>query len=268
MSFSTMGPRPPASPIPPATAQTAGKAVATPMAPATGITAAQLRTVDPVTPQDDVVSLSRLGLQARVERSASASESAQNFISGIARKLFGEQAQTSTVAYNLQSARAPVSTDAGNAANVRTDVRFDPGQSAGFTGIGQIVTEEGQTFDFEVAVKYQPSRERADPPRLPPIEPPDVLVLTGKPLPAIEFPGSLNDLFKLLSRELRTDVEGNGNLTLRLQRLVDRAALLAPRARPDDPELTPADRAKAVASTYASTYGSGAAASIGDLSKA
>jgi hypothetical protein len=130
---------------------------------------------------------------------------------------------------------------------------LDLKESASFIGTGQIATEDGRSFDFEVAVKYKANSNEQTLASKQRIEMPDVLVLTGKPLPAIEFPGNLNDLFKLLSRELRTDVsdgENSGNMTLRLQRLVDRAALLAPRARPDDPDASAVERAKAIATTY------------------
>ena len=73
-------------------------------------------------------------------------------------------------------------------------------------------------------------------------------------MPAIKFPGSLADLFKLLGRQLEVSADagkndGNGgNLSLRLIRLVNSAALLAPRARADSPEATPAERNRALAS--------------------
>ncbi|MDM5175833.1 hypothetical protein PO883_01245 [Massilia sp. DJPM01] len=86
-----------------------------------------------------------------------------------------------------------------------------------------------------------------------------MLVLTGKPLPPVKFPGSLNELFKLLGRELSAPVNGTagengdsvgGNLSLRLLRLVDRAALLAPRPRADEPPAATLERSKALAGSY------------------
>lgn len=271
---STLGSRPPAQPVPPANLQVAGKAVGVQFAPASGKVAAQLPTVDPVSLQDDIVSLSILGLQAPVETGISASDAAQNLVSRIAQNLFGGQAQTSTVSYNLASLKtSPVLPAVGTLSQSQREVSFDLNQSINFTGTGQIATADGQVFDFEVAIKYEAKPDVSGAPLPEPItiEPPDMLVLTGKPLPAIEFPGSLNDLFKLLSRELRTDVSGGsppnaGNLTLRLLRLVDQAALLAPRARPDDPEATPVERAKAAATAYANA--NLAPTSVSDLSAA
>lgn len=254
MSMSSApGPRPPASPTLPAFAQAAGKVASLPTAAASGIVPAQLPTVDPVKSRDDVVSLSKQAIQARGnELAVSTSDTAQSFIGKIAKTMFGELTETAAVSYNLGSLKSAVGAPTASAENVR-EVVLDPKQNASFIGTGQIATEDGRSFDFEVAVKYKTTSDESAPAAKQSIEMPDVLVLTGKPLPAIEFPGSLNDLFKLLSRELRTDVsggEGSGNMTLRLQRLVDSAALLAPRARADDPNATAAERAKAIATTY------------------
>jgi hypothetical protein len=259
---SAQGPRPPASTTLPAFAQAAGKVASTPAAPASGNVPAQLPTVDPVRSRDDVVSLSSQSIQARGNDLAiSTSDSAQSFVSKIAKTMFGEVAETASVAYNLGSLKSAVGAPNAASENVK-QATLDLREDASFIGTGQIATGDGRSFDFEVAVKYKAAAEDKPLASKQRIEMPDVLVLTGKPLPAIEFPGSLNDLFKLLSRELRTDVangENGGNMTLRLQRLVDSAALLAPRARPDDPDASAAERAKAVASTYgAGTVGGSA----------
>ena len=262
---SAQGPRPPASPILPAFAQAAGKVASTPATPASGMVPAQLPTVEPVKPRDDIVSLSKQGIQARGnDLAVSTSDSAQSFVGKIASSMFGELAQTATVSYNLGSLKGAVGAPTAQDGNVR-EASLNLNENASFIGTGQIATRDGRTFDFEVAVKYKANANEQSLASKQRIEMPDVLVLTGKPLPAIEFPGSLNDLFKLLSRELRTDVasgEGSGNMTLRLQRLVDSAALLAPRARPDDPNASAAERAKAIATTY------GNAAAGGNLSAA
>lgn len=254
--YSASGARPPASPSLPALAQAAGRTAGAPV-PASGKLPAPLPVADPVTLRDDVVSLSRQGVQARgIEPGVSTSESAQTFIGNIARNMFGEETSTAAVSYNMGAyqARANEAGAAGSERAPRTE-ELDLNQSASFYGIGQIVTRDGQSFDFEVAVKYKADNENVDAAKKPAIEMPDVLVLTGIPLPAIKFPGGLQDLFKLLSRELRTNVsdgDASGSLNLRLMRLVDQAALLAPRARPDTPDVNPAERAKAVASAYGS----------------
>ena len=266
--FSTPGALPPASPTPPVNGQAGGRAVAAQYASASGKIPATLPTVDPVGLQDATVSISYQGLQSGGAGLArSTSESAQSFMNTFARQLFGDEASTASVAYNLKAGFVAGSGTAGPAAAQlpALDGALDLSRAASFTGVGQISTDDGRSFDFELKVKYTPKNESAElklRSERPAIEMPDVLVLTGKPLPEIRFPGSLDDLYKLLSRELRTEVSTgpgsntavrSGDLTLRLQRLVDRAALLAPRARPDDPEISPTDRARALAQTYGAT---------------
>ncbi len=249
--YSASGARPPAPPTPPALAQMAGRTGAP--VPASGKLAAPLPVVEPVTLREDIVSLSRQGIAARSELSVSTSDSAQNLIGSIAKTMFGELAGTAAVAYNMGSYQARAAdTGPASSASAARSAELDLNQDASFYGIGEIVTRDGQRFDFEVAVKYKTNAEGELRTTAPPIQMPDVLVLTGRPLPAVKFPGGLQDLFKLLSRELRTDVSdgaSSGNLNLRLIRLVDQAALLAPRLR-DAPDGNPADRARAVASAY------------------
>ncbi|QYF92523.1 hypothetical protein KY495_17495 [Massilia sp. PAMC28688] len=247
------GPRPPASPILPALPQAAGRTAGMPV-PVSGKIAAALPVVDPVALPDDIVRLSRQAIEARSEAPVSTSESAQNLIGSIARNMFGDTASTAAVSYNMSSYQARA-LEGGAGEREPRSAQLDLSQNASFYGVGEIVTREGQRFDFEVAVKYTSNAEGELRTKAPPIQMPDVLVLTGKPLPAIKFPGGLQDLFKLLSRELRTDVsdgDASGSLNLRLMRLVDRAALLAPRARPDTPDVAPAERARAVANAYGS----------------
>ena len=250
--------RPATAPLPPAAPPGAGQALAAQYASASGKVAARLPTVDPVALQDDMVSISRQGQLPPTGAAQSTSESAQSLMNIFARRLFGDDANTASVAYNLASYSSAISEAARLEGGVQAST-FPLDQRASFTGTGQIDTEDGRSFNFELKVKYEPKSAGAEPGMLgerPVLETPDVLVLTGKPLPEIKFPGSLDDLFKLLSRELRTQVSSgageasSGDLTLRLMRLVDRAALLAPRPRPDEPEAAPADRARAVANTY------------------
>ena len=264
--FSTSGARPVALTPLPAGVQ-GGKGVGAQIAPPSGNVAARLPTVDPVPLDNDIVSLSSQALEARgAELAATTSDIAQNFMTAFAKRLFGDQAGTARVAYNMtafksSSSVSASSSDTSGPEGVTHNDSFELSESASFTGTGQITTDDGRVFDFELSVKYEAkvsaSSSEQTSNRPPAIESPDVLVLTGKPLPAIKFPGSLDDLFKLLSRELRTEVSGapgqdGGDLTLRLMRLVDRAALLAPRVRADDPGITPAEQAKAVANSYGS----------------
>lgn len=297
MSFlSALGSRPPASAILPAAAQVGGRAAGAQLAPASGNVAARLPVVDPVSLYNDNVSLSRQSLNRASDLAASTVDVAQRFLDTFVGKLFGDAAKGATVRFDEVSVQAQsafsasASATQGAEGSVRSNA-FSLNESARFIGTGQLVTADGQTFDFELEVSYEASISAASqtttseaaptdtrPARL---DAPDVLVLTGKPLPPIKFPGSLNDLFKLLGRELQAPVNGapgangeslGGNLTLRLLRLVDRAALLAPRLRaeapatpdvPDTPQPAPVavDRSKALANSYGNAAAGGLRAS-------
>ncbi len=265
----TQGSRPPTAPVLPASAQVGGgRAAGAQTAPASGRTAAPLPTVDPVSLQNDVVSLSKQGLQARrvSELGNATVDFAQSLLGNFAKRLIGVAAKNATVSFNTAAVEAESSFSSAieQASTPRGSISkasFQLNESSSFIGTGQITTQDGQTFDFEIEVRYQAqvdaqiSQYTETAPQEPGLSLPDELALTGKPLPAIEFPGSLSDLFKLLGRELSGGLgkEGEGgDITMRLLRLVDRAALLAPRLRPDDPQIAPADRAKAQANAYAS----------------
>lgn len=274
MSFlSALSARPPASTIPLAIGQAGGRSVGAQLAPASGNVAARLPVVDPVSLYNDNVSLSPQSMTNRVGALASSTvDTAQKFLDTFVGKLFGDAAKGATVKFDAvavqaQSAYAASSTQNGK---VRSSA-FALDESASFIGTGQLVTADGQSFDFELEVTYEASARVASEQtgevpaqaRQQQISLPDVLVLTGKPLPPVKFPGSLDDLFKLLGRELEANVngapgEGGGNLSLRLLRLVDSAALLAPRPRADQPEVPAQDRSKALASSYGSAAPSGA----------
>lgn len=262
MSFlSALGARPNQSTFLPALAPAGGKAASAPTAPASGNVAARLPVVEPAPAPSDNVSLSSQALASRAaDLGASTVDYARQFIDKFAVALFGDQAKGASLSFDAAS----VSAEAGFSASATADTAsLKLSESAHFTGTGQIVTADGQTFQFEIDVQYeakvqasstQSARPAAQP--APQIAPPDVAALTGKPLPAIEFPGGLADLFKLLGRVLQQQVQNSqngsdGNLILRLQRLVNSAALLAPRAQPDDPKAGAADRNKALAQSYA-----------------
>ncbi|NHZ44328.1 hypothetical protein [Massilia aquatica] len=278
MSFlSALSARPPATTLLPAAAQGGGRSVGAQLTPASGNIAPRLPVVDPVSLYNDNVSLSPQSMMNRVGNLASSTvDVAQKFLDTFVGKLFGDAAKGATVSFDAVAVQAQSALS--NAATQNGSVRssaFSLNQSASFIGTGQLVTNDGQTFDFELEVNYEASASVASiaseaaagtaaasrPARL---DSPDVLVLTGKPLPPVKFPGSLDDLFKLLGRELQSNVNGNagesgGDLSLRLLRLVDRAALLAPRPRADQPELPLPDRNKALANSYG---GAPAAASM------
>jgi hypothetical protein len=237
------------------------------LAPASGNVAARLPVVDPVSMYNDNVSLSPQSMMNRVgELASSTVDVAQKFLDTFVGKLFGDAAKGATVRFDAVAVQAQSAFAASTMQNgsVRSSA-FSLNESASFIGTGQLVTADGQTFDFELEVNYEASASvaseatSAEAPASSQnrLQLPDVLVLTGKPLPPVKFPGSLDDLFKLLGRELQGNVngssgEGGGDLSLRLLRLVDRAALLAPRPRADAPDVPAQERSKALASSYGS----------------
>ncbi len=235
----------------------------TQQASASGKLPARLPVVDPATRPAGSVILSQEALNARVAQLGDQTvDVAQRLIANFADSLFGDAAKGATFTFSAISVAADTSLSAsathaaGAGGSVDTAaLRFD--ESASFIGRGQIVTADGQSFDFEVEVRYQASasaetaQETAADQAL---TAPDTLALTGQQLPAIKFPGSLADLFKVLGRQLEVSTDAgkndgnNGNLSLRLIRLVNTAALLAPRAPQDNPQASAVERNRALAS--------------------
>jgi hypothetical protein len=238
-------------------------------ASASGKMPAQLPVVDPVSLSSSSVALSQQVLNARLAQLGDKTiDVAQKFISTFAQSLFGDAADGATFSFDAVS----ISADTGLSAAVRhassasgsvDSATLQLNESASFIGHGQIVTSDGQSFEFQVEVKYEASLTassgRSTSARPAPAEPeplgaPDTLTLTGQQLPAIKFPGSLADLFKVLGRQIEVSTDSgkhdgnNGNLSLRLIRLVNSAALIAPRVRADNPEAAPVERNRALAS--------------------
>ncbi len=239
------------------------------LASASGKVPAQLPVVDPVSLSSDSVSLSREALNSRVAQLGDKTvDVAQTLIGNFAQSLFGDAAKGATFKFDSISVSADTSLSASvqhysSASGTVDSAALQFNESASFLGRGQIVTSDGQSFNFEIEVKYEASvtaassqtRAASQPPaEQEPITQPDTVALTGKELPAIKDPGSLADLFKLLGRQLDVSADSgkgddsSGKLSLRLIRLVNSAALIAPRVRADNPEATPAERNRALAS--------------------
>jgi hypothetical protein len=225
---------------------------------------AQLPVVEPVTLSSGSVSLSQEALNARVAQLGDRTiDVAQSFLRNFAESLFGDAAKGASFNFNAISVTADTSlataaehfeSDAGSVDTAA--LQFN--ESASFIGRGQIVTNDGQSFDFEIEVKYAASvtamsRQTISAEQAPAAAEP-MTALTGKQLPEVKFPGSLSDLFKLLGRQLEVSADSgkndgnNGNLSLRLIRLVNTAALLAPRAPQDSPLASSVERNRALAS--------------------
>ena len=262
--LSALGSRPIQSPLLRSSAQDSAGAQ---LASAAGRLPARLPVVDPVSLSSGSVSLSQQALNARVSQLGDKTvDVAQRLIGNFAEALFGDAAKGATFNFDAISVSADTSLAAAVVHSSDSSGNADAAalqlnESASFIGRGQIVTSDGQSFDFEIEVEYAasitaasaqssaPAQAAQDP-----VTQPDTLSLTGKQLPAIKFPGSLADLFKVLGRQLEvsTDAGKNddngGNLSLRLIRLVNSAALLAPRAQADSPQASVVERNRALAS--------------------
>jgi hypothetical protein len=247
---------------------TAHDGAAAQLASASGKVPAKLPVVDPVAPSSDRVVLSQQALNSRVAQLGDKTvDVAEKLIDSFAQSLFGDAAQGATFKFDAISLSANTSVAAlvqhsSDSAGTLDAAALQLNESSHFIGRGQITTADGQSFNFEIEIKYEASatvaaaqsasRQTSAAPEQ--LAAPDAVALTGKQLPAIKFPGSLADLFKLLGRQLDVSADsgkndGNsGNLSLRLIRLVNSAALIAPRVRADNPEATPAERNRALAS--------------------
>ncbi len=250
----SQGPRPLAPTAVAATPSAGGRSAHAQTAPASGKVAAPLAVVERVSSQHDSVRLSAEALSSRGAQDAAKTtlDIARQFLGSFASETFGDGSAirldhvTLDSAASFSASAALTSTPDGSSASAALSLS----QSAHFLGTGQIVTEDGQRFDVDIEVNYEATISAAAG-TTSEVRAPDESALTGKQLPAIKFPGSLGDLFKLLGRQLSAEDDVNGRLSLRLMRLVDRAALLAPRLQADEVKATPAARQLA-ASAYAS----------------
>lgn len=223
-------------------------------ASATGKSAAPMPVVEPVAPSSGSVNLSQQALNARLTQLGDKTiDAAQSLIGSFAQSLFGDAAKGATFSFDSISVSADTSlstqvTHASSANGTFDSAALQFNESASFVGTGKIVTSDGQSYDFTVEVNYAASASA----KVEQAALPDTVNLTGKQLPPIAYPGSLSDLFKVLGRQLDVKTDSGdaaeGKLSLRLIRLVNSAALLAPKVRADAPEATPAERNRALAS--------------------
>ncbi|KQW93739.1 hypothetical protein ASC94_14230 [Massilia sp. Root418] len=196
--------------------------------------------------QNDLVSLSKNGidLQQRVESLGNSTvDLAQNLLGSFAQQMFGDAGKGATISFDSVSLESSSSFAAGvqqsQGANGTTSAAaFSLTESSHFLGKGTITTADGRSFEFEVEVQYDYSLEAAasqttsgagDTAKTP--------RSAADPLPAVEFPdikfpGSLQDLFRLFDKPLKTDVvqenkdqpgeqQKLGTLSLRLLNLVN-----------------------------------------------
>ncbi|MFL6707628.1 MAG: hypothetical protein ACJ8HI_05415 [Massilia sp.] len=227
------------------------------------------------------VSLSQQALNARVgELGDKTIDVAQRFLQSFATALFGDAAKGARFNFDSVSVAADTSLSAAvvhgvdASGNAVDGAAINLEESAAFVGHGQLLTNDGQSYDFDIEVAYRASvSASASASTATTSEPADASTATpeqalvGKQLPPVKYPGSLADLFKLLGRQLDASSGGkdgadlDGQLSMRLIRLVNSAALLAPRPHPEMPQ-TPdgagagnAERSRALASYAVSAPG-------------
>lgn len=231
--------------------------------------------------QNDLVSLSKNGidLQQRVESLGNSTvDLAQNLLGSFAQQLFGDAAKGATISFDSVSLDTSSSFAAGvqqseGAGRSTNAAAFSLTESSHFLGKGSITTADGRKFDFEVEVQYEYALEAAvsqtTSSNAQAAEAAKAARSAADPLPAVEFPdikfpGSLQDLFRLFDKPLKSDIvqedkqqqgaqregvnqEGGkqklGTLSLRLLNLVNSADAL-------DTYGLQGDKSKAVADAY------------------
>lgn len=198
---------------------------------------------------------------------------AQDFLNDFTRRYLGNGASVSfeSASIDTSSSLAASRSHQQGAGGVQDSASFSLDESAHFIGKGTITTADGQSFEFEIEVQYQLTVEAsssrsvqfARPEGASGSAPGDGGGHAKHPvrsLPPFDFGGELADLFKLLGRELRTEVApskegGNdgGSLTLRLLKLITDGSAKPDAAPAQLAQATPSQQAlnKAVADTYA-----------------
>src|SRR5450830_1587837 len=248
---------------------------------AIGRVPARLPVVDaaPQSASGSNVSLSQQALEQRVSAlGAQTIDVAQHFLQSFASTLFGDAAKGArfdfdSVSLSADAGVSAAALHAGDGSSQVDGAALNFSESSSFTGHGQLVTKDGQSYSFDIEVEYrasasatavtstQPTQSGQDTPATP------EQALVGKQLPPVKYPGSLADLFKLLGRQLDASVsskdggDADGQLSMRLIRLVNSAALLAPRLRSDG---SPAVETGTPAGSRAlAQYGAGAVGAAG-----
>ncbi|MES2264194.1 MAG: hypothetical protein V4724_37275 [Pseudomonadota bacterium] len=285
------------SPLSPRQFQPASLSTVTPQADGKNLRSGNASLQDKA--ESDLVSLSKNGidLQQRLDAVGNSTvDLAQNLLGSFAQKLFGDAGKGATISFDSASLDATSSVAGGvqhsSGANGVTDsAAISLTDSSHFLGKGSITTADGRKFDFEIEVQYdyalEASASKTSSPAgaANPAATPAAAGATGgkapvsaaDPLPVVEFPdikfpGSLQDLFHLFDKPVKTDVpqqgkpdDKAGTLSLRLLNLVN-SSTSDTYAPPTESE----NRAKAVAEAYGATDSgtSGAAAAPAQADKA
>ena len=226
-----------------------------------------LPTLNPVALSQKGMELSAQGMAERAEELGNATlDAAQNFIASFAQQMLGDGAKGATLSFDTaslsaQSGFTALAQHSEGLTGMSDRAAFSLNDSSHFIGKGKITLADGQTFDFEIEVQYQSRTEAAAT---------STTSTTGaaKPdqsnhghgalptarVPDVDFPGGLDELFKLLGRQLQIDLPAQkqsadadadtaGTLSLRLLKLISDTNVLDQAPAKDQ-------RAKALADTY------------------
>lgn len=229
------------------------------------------------------IDLSAQGMSDRAGELGNATlDVAQNFLSSFAQQLFGDAANGASVTYDSaslesQSGYAALLQQSAGSTGSSAFAGLSLDESSHFIGKGTLTTADGQSFDFEIEVQYESHTtavaQSSTDNSASSTDSTGQDSATGLPtvqLPNVSFPGSLDDLFKLLGQQLQTTlpasadgVAGNdstnassgsdasigGTLLLRLRNLLNSNALTGTTAS-SAADASAQARAKALASAY------------------
>ena len=175
----------------------------------------------------DVVALSKKGLDLSAQGLAQRTDAlgnatldvAQDFVGNMARQLFGDGASISFDSVDLSAASgyAAQASSISGAGGTRNAAAFSLAENAHFIGKGTITTADGQSFDFELEVQYE-SKISASAAYETSNELQDAASggdgedggLPTLQLPSMNFAGSLSDLFKMLGQQLQSSIYNAG----------------------------------------------------------
>ena len=227
------------------------------------------------------IDLSAQGMSDRAsELGGTTLDVAQNFLSSFAQQLFGDAANGASVSYDSASLESSSAYTAlqqtGTGGGALAGLSLD--ESSHFIGKGTLTTADGQQFDFEIDVQYTSHSSAVaesgttDDSAATSSGQDGSTSLPTVQLPNVAFPGSLDDLFKLLGQQLQSNISNSqdgtaatatdgtgaaadgsaGTLLLRLRNLLNHNALSGTDTTAAT-DTAAQSRAKAVAETYGGT---------------
>lgn len=228
-----------------------------------------LSALNPVSLSKKGIELSAQGMAKRADELGDATlDAAQNFISNFAQQIFGDAAKGATLSFDTaslsaQSGFTALAQHSEGPNGISDRAAFSLNDSSHFIGKGKITLADGQTFEFEIEVQYQSRIEAATTTRTtsttgaaakPDQSNPGHGALPTARVPDVDFPGGLDELFKLLGRQLQIDLPAQkqsadadadkaGTLSLRLLKLISDTTVLDQAPAKDQ-------RAKALADAY------------------